>query len=107
MDEQSVDLLLSFAMLLGLVGLVEMFFGQVFVAAHAWKKNPLYGILVVLVPPITIYWGVGPYKNDAQESNRPLRLAMYFSGLVVVLLSLGVIHEYFKLVTFLGISMMR
>ena len=92
-----MDYILPLTVMLIVVGSAEFALGLAFIAGHAWKKSPLFGILTIFLPPVAMYWAIGPFSRDNPPAQRELKMTLFFSGMIVLMLGLGVFYAVFDI----------
>ncbi|MBN1516161.1 hypothetical protein JXA32_06295 [Candidatus Sumerlaeota bacterium] len=86
-------LAVSIAVFITVLGVLEMTLGLVSIAAHAWKANPVLGILCCFIPPVAMYWGLLKFKQDHDEDKNLFVISNYFFGLIFFVLGLVCIGD--------------
>ena len=79
------------------LGVMQMMLGLVSVAGHAWKNNPLMGILCCFIPPVAMYWALLRYKQDNEEDRNLFVLSNYFFGLIFFIMGLVCLADSLRL----------
>ena len=87
------------------IGTFQFMLGLAFVAANAWKSNPIIAILAIIFPPAAMFWALGPYKRNTENKWQAMFITtMYIAGLSIVLLAMCDIYVHSYNLTYMGFS---